>query len=238
MFKKKFEAYIKIGNVKIPIIEIPREFGDIDVRDNIANRKIQISISEDDYRKLEGEILNIGGKKMKFKVGDKVKVRADLKVDEKYEGIYFVEDMEEFKGKIVTIRSANSEDEKTIYKIEEDIGYEWVESMFELIKFTKKELLEMPIGTKVITDREEYNIFVKIADVNFVNDDCYHMYDTDITEDLEITDSCCGTKILRVEKVSLYEVVYEYHPEEAKEMTVAEIEKILGHKVKIVKEEK
>ena len=39
---------------------------------------------------------------MKYKVGDKVKIRSDLVVDENYEGWFFDKDMAQFKGKIVT----------------------------------------------------------------------------------------------------------------------------------------
>lgn len=39
----------------------------------------------------------------KFKVGDKVKLRDDLNVDEEYGGLSFVSYMNEFKGKELTI---------------------------------------------------------------------------------------------------------------------------------------
>lgn len=42
---------------------------------------------------------------MKYKVGDKVKVRSDLKVGKDYGEHDFVHDMFKFVGKIVTIES-------------------------------------------------------------------------------------------------------------------------------------
>lgn len=65
---------------------------------------------------------------MKHKVGDKVKVREDLIVDETYDDIYFVEKMEMYKGKEVTINEVYAYN----YKIEEDNGrWSWVNDMFE-----------------------------------------------------------------------------------------------------------
>lgn len=40
---------------------------------------------------------------MKYKVGDKVKIREDLEVDRRYNKCLFIEDMEKYKGKIATI---------------------------------------------------------------------------------------------------------------------------------------
>ena len=67
---------------------------------------------------------------MKFKVGDKVKVRKDLKVNERYGVDFFVEDMKRFRGKIVTIFSVRESLEK--YKIAQDAyGRNWTDEMFE-----------------------------------------------------------------------------------------------------------
>lgn len=38
-----------------------------------------------------------------YKVGDKVKIREDLEVDKRYNELFFVKDMEKYKGKIATI---------------------------------------------------------------------------------------------------------------------------------------
>lgn len=69
---------------------------------------------------------------MRFKVGDKVRVRKDLEVgkryymDDKKEDIGFAFGMKEFLGKIVTIRSIFYEK----YKITES-DYVWTDEMFE-----------------------------------------------------------------------------------------------------------
>lgn len=63
---------------------------------------------------------------MQYKVGDKVKVRSDLKVGKGYGEHAFVHDMFKFVGKIVTIESVW----KQGYRIEEDT-YWWTDEMFE-----------------------------------------------------------------------------------------------------------
>lgn len=63
---------------------------------------------------------------MKYKVGDKVRVRSDLKVGKGYGEHAFVHDMFKFVGKIVTIESVW----KQGYRIEEDT-YWWTDEMFK-----------------------------------------------------------------------------------------------------------
>lgn len=81
---------------------------------------------------------------MKFKVGDKVRVRKDLKVNEFYGGIGFVRPMEEFKGKIVTIKKAyiSKYSKVEIYHIKEDsFNWNFTEKMLELVEeITLKDL--------------------------------------------------------------------------------------------------
>lgn len=78
----------------------------------------------------------------KYKVGDKVRVREDLKVDEDYymEGgetrDRFVVDMAEFRGKVVTIKEHSGEGK---YKIEGDDIYSWTDDMFSGLYSSKKE---------------------------------------------------------------------------------------------------
>jgi len=64
---------------------------------------------------------------MRYKVGDTPTVKSDLDVrDEKYGCDRFVPDMEEFKGKKVTIRSVW----KNTYGVKENI-WNWTDEMFE-----------------------------------------------------------------------------------------------------------
>lgn len=66
---------------------------------------------------------------MKYKVGDKVKIREDLKSGKNYGKVYCNDSMPDMAGKIVTIQGIYDTREK-IYNIEE-MGYRWSEKMFE-----------------------------------------------------------------------------------------------------------
>ena len=63
---------------------------------------------------------------MKYKVGDKVKIREDLKVGEIYGGCRFEEEMGDFRGKVVSITDVNRMD----YCIASSDCY-WTNEMFE-----------------------------------------------------------------------------------------------------------
>lgn len=147
---------------------------------------------------------------MKFKVGDIVK------------GIpgndYAVTDGNMYKGEVVEVFDDDYMRIKILdHKSNGFVGEEYTVKNngkdFELItqkKPTKEELLKMPIGTKITTNRDEDNIFVKIS--------------------IEY-----GDKIIKIE-VPTYETVYD-SSKEVKEMTMDEICKALGCNVKIIKEE-
>ena len=66
---------------------------------------------------------------MKYKVGDKVRIRRDLKTLEVYGDQLFVEQMEKYKGMSATISEVFSD----TYYIKEDKGenWRWTEEMFE-----------------------------------------------------------------------------------------------------------
>lgn len=69
---------------------------------------------------------------MPYKVGDKVCVKRNLEVEEEYDGVYFVDDMKQYYGKIVTINSIRESNfnGKTIYSIRGS-HWSWAECMFE-----------------------------------------------------------------------------------------------------------
>lgn len=67
---------------------------------------------------------------MKYKVGDKVRVRENLSIEERYDGCWVVPSMTVFLGKTVTIRKVRENTNR--YEIEEDHGtWNWTDSMFE-----------------------------------------------------------------------------------------------------------
>jgi len=61
---------------------------------------------------------------MKYKVGDKVRVRSDFKLSVMYDGLCVIDEM--LKKKIVTIKSVND----GYYKVVED-EYKWTDGMLE-----------------------------------------------------------------------------------------------------------
>lgn len=74
---------------------------------------------------------------MKYKVGDRVRIREDLQPNVEYEGYYFVPDMGDFKGEIATVIKVCGDG----YRINEDGGdWKWTDEMFEPVEFTKKDL--------------------------------------------------------------------------------------------------
>lgn len=66
---------------------------------------------------------------MKYKVGDKVKIRADLKEGDNFDGINFVSKMSHLCDKIVTIAKEDNFGGYTL--LEDEGGYSWAEGMFE-----------------------------------------------------------------------------------------------------------
>lgn len=70
---------------------------------------------------------------MKYKVGGKVKIRPDLKVGERYDGVPIREEMIELAGKTLTILNVNDfgEDDISYYLNEDEDCYHWTDSMFE-----------------------------------------------------------------------------------------------------------
>ena len=65
--------------------------------------------------------------KTKYQVGDKVVVRADLRIGRFYGADTFVASMSDFMGTSVTISKVLGEG---MYNIEEDTGYRWTDEMF------------------------------------------------------------------------------------------------------------
>lgn len=78
---------------------------------------------------------------MKYKVGDKVKVRKDLKNYELVGCYLFTKEMGTYRGKNVTIRNVSRDG----YEIEEDNGaYQWIDEMLEPVEeLTAEELAKI-----------------------------------------------------------------------------------------------
>lgn len=93
---------------------------------------------------LKNTTYGIMGDNMKFKIGDKVRVRSDLKVSEVYGMQGFFSDMIPLIGMLVEIEKITSYD---AYHLKEDrFNYNWTDEMFEdeLIQETKPIEVELP----------------------------------------------------------------------------------------------
>jgi hypothetical protein len=99
---------------------------------------------------------------MKYKVGDKVRVRSDLKVDKGYGHYFFSYEMKEFKGKKVTIEKVLDD----CYLIEES-WFKWTDEMLEDYTYTYKDLKKSLVGTKITFEKGE--ILVKNGNDTFEN---------------------------------------------------------------------
>lgn len=66
---------------------------------------------------------------MKYKVGDKVRIRKDLIIGEEYDDFTFIDDMIKYKGKMATITSIRFSDCYTINL--DGNSWRWTDEMFE-----------------------------------------------------------------------------------------------------------
>ena len=65
-----------------------------------------------------------------YKIGDKVKIREDLEVNKSYNELFFVKDMEKYKGKIATITRVSPVTHS--YEIDiDDNDWCWTDDMFK-----------------------------------------------------------------------------------------------------------
>ncbi len=173
----------------------------------------------------------------KFKIGDKVRVIKGKRFHSLGDK-NFDEFLKE-NNNVLTIAFVNNCG--AWYEVKEDREWCLEEEELELItniKPTKQELLDMPVGTKIYTDAEDedYQIWTKTAKKDFYDKNNNNIDNSDINDDLTLdTDEDFGAKIIKIEKPT-YETVYDCE-EEVQEMTIAEIEKALGHAVKIIKED-
>lgn len=178
---------------------------------------------------------------MKFKKGDLIKGKKG--------NSYTITNEDMTKARVLEIIDENQMKIEIIeHKNKRHIGDQWVidnsDRKFSLLysrKPTKQELLDMPIGTKIYTDTkiEKNQVWVKVIKEDFTNGNCGYINNDEINEDLTFDNSVnevFGTKIIKIEEPT-YGTAYDCETE-AKEMTVAEIEQILGYTVKIVKEDK
>lgn len=68
---------------------------------------------------------------MKFKAGDKARVRNDLVVNQLYGCAYFVPQMVEYKGEEFTIQFIGNTRDGYEYYVLKEVGFSWTDGMLE-----------------------------------------------------------------------------------------------------------
>lgn len=139
---------------------------------------------------------------MKFKVGDRVRVRKDLKYSNFYGGVRVNDEMVNNKGKILTIIGIDN----GAYLMEGSQWF-WTDEMFESKEYTYEDLKKSPIGTKITFENGE--VLVKDDDGNYINKERWR-YDSDLKE-LKDRINTLG-KIIKIEEPT-YQTVYEVKQE-------------------------
>lgn len=161
---------------------------------------------------------------MKYKVGDKVKVRDDLTVNNNYGGNVYCGNMPFFKGKTVTIEAVTDLKYDKHYLITEDNGvYYWTDEMFEdvdeIVKF--RAFLEEVANLDADGYEKEFAMLSNIISRGY--DSCHNdLYDYEYDE--AVNGLCNFYRTFTPKK------------EAKKKMTKAEIEAELGYKIEIVEE--
>ena len=84
-----------------------------------------------------------------FKIGDKVRLRDDLEVGEKYDGVVMLSGMEDLKGKELTIYYISEDGDYTF----DEANYYCSEEMLEKV-FSDGDLLEFALGKLNIAKEE------------------------------------------------------------------------------------
>ena len=138
---------------------------------------------------------------MKFKVGDRVKVRKDLKNNAFYGENRVNEEMFMHRGQILTIRAIDGKN----YLMEEDNWY-WNDEMFENKDYTYEDLKKSPIGTKITFENGSTLTKTKR---NFYTNEFWDVGDEAFKDNYG---GCYLGKITKIEEPT-YSTVYEYKPE-------------------------
>lgn len=178
---------------------------------------------------------------MKFKVGDRVRVRKGLVDGQEYDGQKFMGDMKKFIGEIVTIESVYSD----YYHIKEENNeynsclwsWRWTDNMFEskIINFTKSDLKDGMVveyrdgGRALVLGGWLFDETSCLLIENF-NDNFENCYDGKNSVDKVYTSN--APSLSEYFDNNMLKLIWKRNP--VKKMTIAEIEKELGYKIEIV----
>lgn len=163
---------------------------------------------------------------MKFKIGDRVRVKKDLKYNNFYGGVRVNEEMVNNKGKILTIIGIDN----GAYLVEGSQWF-WADEMFEKKEYTYEDLKKSPIGTKITLEKIQDKQLVKTAPNRIENDD-YRFF----IGDFEGLNTSNYGRIIKIEEPE-YTTVYEAKVEildKAEKRYLRNIVKPFRNKVKAI----
>lgn len=176
---------------------------------------------------------------MRYKIGDRVKVREDLIVGRKYGGVCFVEGMKELLGKVVEISGVFREKG---YGVRGNL-FGWTDEMFEgKVEMTKDDLKTGMIVT--LRNGEEYMVVLNHVKhpngliMSFTGEMKWDELNS-YTDDLLCRGLNCAFDIVKVQIPTTNFLVYEtrdtlWEREEVKKITMKEVEEKFGCKVEII----
>lgn len=141
---------------------------------------------------------------MKFKVGDRVRVRKDLKCNSFYGGVRVNDEMINNKGKILTIIGI---DGRTY--LMEGSSWFWTDEMFEnKVEYTYEDLKKSPIGTKITFENKYVLMKTKEDGDQFTDNGCKNRSIEDLKDLRDNWFGGCYGKIIKIEEPE-YKTVYE-----------------------------
>lgn len=160
---------------------------------------------------------------MKFKVGDRVRVREDLQDGETYGTHYFVEEMEKYRGKCFEITFIHYA--CCCYELKGCEDYYFTDEMLEYADFGFNDL---KAGDRLTFEDGNNDIILRNVSTNCLSVETLDsfLYEEEFKKEVKC-----------VERPKEYKTVYEKQEPKIVKMTVSEIAKKLGHKVEIVEEE-
>lgn len=169
---------------------------------------------------------------MKYKVGDKVRVKEDLEVGKDYGADVFIGIMRLFKGKTVTIEEVV----QSKYRVKES-SFFWTDEMLEDVENEIKTIEDLREGDIIILRNGDK--LVVCSDKSFVDVNICEGNNITDTDDFKNDLTCSYNPkydIIKVERPVGYETAYA-RENVKKRMTVAQICKELGYDVEIAEEE-
>lgn len=134
----------------------------------------------------------------KYKIGDRVKIREDLKENEKYGSQIFVDSMCKMIGLTLTIDRVNDND---TYRMKE-IGYNWTEEMIEGLaeETINKKMLEFVFKKYGITKEELEKEMNKDKELEKTIQDMVDDYE-DFKDYCVNCNRCCNRRECRIAKI-------------------------------------